>query len=82
MINVLQKAVDESLTSPHSRLKEARKGAEDTTKKSMIRAVEEGNIQTVEKLLDAGFAIEGSIQSHGNMTLLMYAASSAKHDVI
>ena len=48
----------------------------------MIRAVEEVNIQTVEKLLDAGFAIEGSIQSHGNMTLLMYAASSAKHDVI
>ena len=48
----------------------------------MIEAVKEGNASTVEKLLDAGFALEGPIQSHGNMTLLMYAASSGKHDVI
>ena len=48
----------------------------------MIKAVKEGNVATVKKLLNAGFALEKSIHSHGNMTLLMYAASSGSHDVI
>ena len=39
MINDFQRAVDVSPTSPQSKLKEAKKVTEDTTKEVMIKAV-------------------------------------------
>jgi len=48
----------------------------------LLKAIMKAQVSTIERILKAGYPIETPIQSHGQQTPLMYAASVSEPEVV